>query len=441
MGRFDIKNFFNLKVPHFLIYAIPLILILDILSTLSFLQYKEKVNLLEVASLSENATQNGNSIYDELTANELTPQDEENVKEVIIKSDDTIYEIFKTLKIPPPEIAEIIDASKKTFHLSKIRANHKIKITYDLGKVSNIQYEIDEDSILEIKRIEDKFVSDKIVYEYDREFVVKEGIIFTSLFDVAAEIDLPQRVIVNLANIFEYEIDFNKEIQRGDSFKILIEKFTSFDRPSKYGQILAAEFINRGELHEVYHYTNNTGENGYYDKDGNSIRRKFLRSPVKFSRISSTYTTRRFHPLLGINRPHRGVDYAAKHGTPIRSVASGVVVYAGYHGGHGNYIKIKHDSTYSTAYGHMSRFGKGMRRGARVKQGDIIGYVGSTGLSTGPHCHFEVYQSNHYINPLKLKFPTQEPISKKYLTDYKLKRDELANYLAGKVSIAAKTTP
>ncbi|MGE4132796.1 MAG: M23 family metallopeptidase, partial [Bdellovibrionales bacterium] len=225
-------------------------------------------------------------------------------------------------------------------------------------------------------------------------------------------------------------VDFSREVRVRDRWRLTVEQKLVRGRPIGWGSILAAEYENAGELHTALLYQDGESS-GYYGLDGSNLRRMFLKSPIKFGRISSRFNRKRFHPVLKIRRPHLGVDYAAARGTPIRSVGDGTVLLAGWKGGGGRTVKIRHNSTYQTSYLHMSGFAKGIKRGTRVKQGQIIGYVGATGLATGPHLHFEFSVNGKVVDPLKAKFPTADPIPKTKIASFKAQISGLLATLPG----------
>ncbi|MBW2622888.1 MAG: M23 family metallopeptidase, partial [Deltaproteobacteria bacterium] len=221
---------------------------------------------------------------------------------------------------------------------------------------------------------------------------------------------LDPEVVLNFSDIFAYDIDFFTDIQTGDRFSIFYELKYLQGNLVGSGRILAAEFINNGKKLEAYYFEKSPGKGGYYDAEGRSLRKMFLKSPLRFRRISSYFSRSRYHPILKICRPHLGIDYAAPPGTPVETVADGKVTFKGWNGGYGRFVKIKHNRAYTTTYGHLSRYAKGLKKGKRVKQGDLIGYVGSSGLSTGPHLDYRMVKNGKFINPLALNLEPAPPI-------------------------------
>ena len=238
-----------------------------------------------------------------------------------------------------------------------------------------------------------------------------EGEIKYSLWGSAVErYNLDPEIVLNFSDIFAYDIDFFTDIQKGDSFRILYELKYLRGHPMGTGRILVAEFVNKGKKLEAYYFKKSTGKGGFYDSKGRSLRKMFLKSPLRYRRISSYFSRSRFHPILKKYRPHLGIDYAARSGTPVETVAGGRVTFMARDGGFGRLVKIKHNRTYTTYYGHLSRYAKGLKKGKRVKQGDLIGYVGSSGLSTGPHLDYRMARNGKFINPLALKLNPAPPI-------------------------------
>ena len=248
--------------------------------------------------------------------------------------------------------------------------------------------------------------------ELERRVHMKSAEIRTSLFSASDAAGLSDAVAMQLADIFSTDIDFHRDLRRGDHFSVVYEMFYDRGEPARAGRVLAAEFINVGRLYRAVYFQHDEKRGGYYTPDGRNIRKAFLRSPLQYSRISSGFSNSRFHPILGQWRAHRGIDYAAPHGTPIRATGDGVVEFAGRdHRGYGNLIVLRHQSKHTTWYGHLSGFAKGLRKGMRVSQGETIGYVGATGLATGPHLHYEFRINDVHQNPLRIVMPPAPPIS------------------------------
>ncbi len=251
------------------------------------------------------------------------------------------------------------------------------------------------------------------------------GTVETSLWEAFLDLNEDPQIALKLADVLGWEIDFVTDPRRGDTFTIIVEEWFCDGMHIGIGDVQAARYVNKGREYLAFRYRCGDGRVGYYDVDGNSVRRVFLKSPLNYRRISSYFTSRRFHPILKVYRPHYGVDYAAPTGTPVVAIGDGTVVKAGWNGGMGKYVEIRHNSIYTTCYGHLSRYGKGVKRGRRVTQGQIVGYVGATGLATGPHLDFRVKKYGSYVNPLTLDYPRTDPVPEEELAAFAEARDVL----------------
>jgi len=246
---------------------------------------------------------------------------------------------------------------------------------------------------------------------YDVELKTASAVVDESLFEDGRKAGIHSALLSQLMDIFTWDIDLEKDIRRGDSFKILYEQRTRKGQESRPSlRIVAAELVNAGQKFTGIYFEKQKGQGNYYNPEGRSLARAFLRFPLEFTSISSQFAHSRFHPLLKVNLPHTGVDFAAERGTPVRAVGDGVINQAGWNGSYGKTIDIQHDSTYMSRYAHLDRFAEGIRNGSSVLKGQVIGYVGSTGRSTGPHLHFELYKDQQYVNPLSVDFPADESI-------------------------------
>ena len=244
------------------------------------------------------------------------------------------------------------------------------------------------------------------------------GVIRTSLFDAAKAAGVPQKVLAEMIHAFSYDVDWQRDIQPGDRFEVLYEKLADEDGESvDTGNVVYAELVLSGQRLALYHYTTKDGITDYYNQKGESVRKALLRTPIDGARLSSSFGKRK-HPILGYTRMHKGVDFAAPKGTPIYAAGNGVILSAGRHGGYGNYIEIRHNPEFHTGYGHLSRFAKGIHAGTRVTQGEVIGYVGATGLATGPHLHYEVIRDNKKVNPLSVNLPTGRKLRGKEFDEF-----------------------
>ncbi len=342
---------------------------------------------------------------------------------VTIKSGDTLASIFAKKGISSTTTHKIAKLNQQTKNLRYIKPGQEIQLLLDdEGKLRQMKYIPDITRTLLIQRIEDQSYTSQIInYQLDPYPVYREGEIESSLFEAAAKANIPEDVIMDLAAIFGWDIDFSLDIRKGDRFGIVYEELYKDDVKIRNGRILSAEFINNGKTYRAAYYTDPTGESDYFSPDGKSMRKAFLRSPVDFRRISSRFSNKRWHPVLSKWRSHKGVDYAAKRGTPVRASGDGKIIFARKKGGYGRLVVIRHGGRYTTAYGHLNGYARGTRSGKKVKQGQIIGYVGSSGLATGPHLHYEFRVNGVHRNPLTVKLPEAKPVHSTYLSHFKEK--------------------
>ncbi len=339
---------------------------------------------------------------------------------VTVRSGDTLASILAGKGVSATTTHSIARLNEQTKSLRYIKPGEKIKLLLDDERnLRQLKYIPDITRTLLVQRTEDQsFTSQIINYQLQAFPVYREGQIENSLFEAAADADIPEDVIMDLAAIFGWDIDFSLDIRRGDRFGIVYEELYKDDVKIRNGRILAAEFVNNGKTYRAVYYTDPKGDSDYYSPDGKSMRKAFLRSPVDFRRISSRFSNKRWHPVLSKWRSHKGVDYAAKRGTPVRASGDGKVIFAGTKGGYGRLIVIRHGGRYTTAYGHLNGFARGLRSGKKVKQGQIIGYVGSSGVATGPHLHYEFRVNGVHRNPLTVKLPEASPVHPAYQSHF-----------------------
>jgi len=329
-----------------------------------------------------------------------------------IKSGDTIQKILKKLKVKNNDIEGVTNEFKKYSDPSKLLVGNKIQIVIkknsseDKNTIIKFTLPITKSANVAISRNEEnKLVSKKIITKLYKKKVIADNIISNNLYTSAIDAKINPDTIIEFARIFGFEIDFQRDIRKNDYFRILYEQF--FDENGKFiksGSILYAHMSVNGREISLYKFGNDKGY-GYFDINGKSVEKALMKTPINGARLSSSFGLRK-HPILGFNKIHRGTDFAAPSGTPIMASGSGTVIKAKWCGGGGNCIKIKHNSTYSTIYAHMKNFAKGINAGKKVRQGQIIGYVGSTGMSTGPHLHYEVLINEKQVNSQKLKLPS-----------------------------------
>lgn len=335
---------------------------------------------------------------------EEVPEEDKVAREIkdVVSRNESLFDIFKKHGLRIEELFSITEASASVHNLKRIRTRRPYTIRLDQDdSVRSLSYSIDDDSVLSVSRDQEGgFTAKKLDVPYEKRIRHLGGVIEDNLVSSLDDLLLA----LSLSDVFAWDIDFNTDLRNGDRFRIVAEALYLDGEFRKFGRILSAEFVNNKTTYRAYWFERN-GVSGYYDDDGKSLRRAFLKAPLSFRRISSGYTNRRYHPILRRYRPHLGVDYAAPAGTPVSAPAAGTVVSRGYKGQNGRQIVIRHANGYRTYYGHLRSYAKGTKRGAKVNQGQVIGYVGSSGLSTGPHLDYRIKRNGKYINPLKLKAP------------------------------------
>ena len=356
---------------------------------------KEVVESNEFSNLTNYFASKINSPYEEI--------------KYVIKNNDSIEKILKNYNIKNEDIKEI-SIKLKEKKLSNIYSGRKLSLVYkklenNSNTVVNLVYPVSNTSSIEIRKTQDNFiVKENILQLYKKEVVVR-NIITNNLYSSAVNVGVEPNIIVEFARIYGFEVDFQRDIRKGDWFEILYEKFEDDNNKVRdTGKIIYASMFVNGEEINLYNFKDNNDEE-YYNIKGKSITKSLMKTPINGARLSSSYGMRK-HPILGYNKMHRGTDFAAPSGTPIMASGSGTVTRARWCGGGGNCVKIKHNSTYETIYAHMKAFAKGIKEGRKVRQGQVIGYVGSTGMSTGPHLHYEVVVNGKKVNSQRLKLPS-----------------------------------
>ena len=346
----------------------------------------------------------------------------------------TFYQALRQLEFSPQEIRTIVNAADDHMDLSRLLPATKFDLVYakkPIGRIVEISYELEPAKILHLKRNANAdWVSGIRELETQTQILSFTGRVNSSLWESAIYAGMAPELVSQMASIFAWQIDFAREVQKNDRWRIMVEQRLVEGRPVGWGEILVAEYDHQKEIHTgILLRHQEDGNLGYFNPKGESLRRMFLKAPIKFGRISSRFNRRRFHPILKKHRPHLGVDYAAPRGTPIMAVGDGKVTRASGMGGAGNTIKLRHNSMYQTHYKHLRNFAKGIRAGKKVRQGQIIGYVGNTGMSTGPHLHFELWENGRYVDPLGKKFPSSDPVPQKHLVEFKRQAERWIKYL------------
>ena len=352
---------------------------------------------------------------------EAPPPPKENKEN--IRRGMTLSDILGTYNVSPAEIHKLREEVKPVYDLAKIKAGQEIRIySSPEGELTSLEYDMDDENYLHIQKKNGVFTAEikKIPYEYRIKMIW--GIIEDILIYAVRKADERDQLALDLANLFGWDIDFTYDPRRGDSFKIIFEKKYLYGKYVGYGNILAAEFTNKGKTFQAFRFTYpDSRESDYFTLDGKSLRKQFLRSPIKFAtfRISSRFSSRRLHPIRKVYRPHYGVDYAARIGTEVQATAEGNVTFVGRQGASGLMVKIRHKNRYETMYLHLLRPAKGIKKGENVRTGDIIGLVGSSGESTGPHLDYRIKHRGNYINPLTFNPKPVKPIRAEFLEDFK----------------------
>ncbi|MEW6353485.1 MAG: peptidoglycan DD-metalloendopeptidase family protein [Pseudomonadota bacterium] len=333
---------------------------------------------------------------------------------LIVKRGDNLSSIFLRLGLDSQQLQDVLELGPETATLARLMPGETIRVRIGANKeLQGLVYDVDENS-LRIHREQDKLRAVGVKHDLETRLSYATGVIESSLFESGQQAGLSDNMILAMAEIFGWDVDFAQDLREGDSFTVLYEEQYLAGEKVRDGAIVAAEFTNRGKTYRAVRFTESDGVASYYTPEGLSMRKAFLRTPVKFTRISSGFTLARFHPILHRMRAHKGVDYAGPVGTPIKAASDGKVIFKGVKGGYGNTVILQHFGKYSTLYAHMAGFARGLKQGSSVRQGEIIGYLGKSGLATGPHLHYEFRVNGVHQNPLTVPLPKAEPIQAKY---------------------------
>ena len=338
-----------------------------------------------------------------------------HTREVRIQSGDTVQAMLARIGVSNQDIVSSIRSNTQSAALFRQIAPGKTLtalVTTD-GELNSLAFPLNgaKDTLLLIQREENGYRAEQREMELETRTTIQSSVIRFSLFGAADDAGVPETVAMQLTDIFGGDIDFHRDLRKGDRFTVVYDTVTYQGKVIRPQRILAAEFVNDGKTYQAFWHQPIEGSGGYFSKDGKNIRKAFLRSPLEFSRITSGFTNARYHPVLQEMRAHRGVDYGAPTGTRVKATGDGIVEFSGIQGGYGKVISVRHGGNKTTVYGHLSGFAQGMRSGARVAQGDIIGYVGSTGLATGPHLHYEFKVAGVHQNPLSVVLPNATPLA------------------------------
>ena len=397
------KNLKNIIKKNFEIFGLAGLIIITALFT-SYFNYKKNLEENTYHSFIDN-------VYFKKTLNHIVDNLDPKYKKVQhkIRSGETFDTILESYSIEKKEIIKIKNSLKKKTNLNKLNTKQIIKFSLDKtdNKIKEFTFQVSNtQKIFLVRNNEnDSFKEEILSIKLDKKIIYKENIILQSLYKAATDQKIPVNTIVEFARIYGFQVDFQRDIRKQDKFQIMYEIFLNEKKEIvETGEILFANLKLSGQDNSLY-YFDNQGSEGHYDKNGKSVKKALMKTPINGARLSSPFGMRK-HPIDGYNKMHRGTDFAAPMGTPIMASGDGVVKKAGWCGGGGNCVKIKHNSTYQTVYAHMSKFARGIKSGVRVKQGQTIGYVGSTGKSTGPHLHYEVIVNGKKVNSQKLKLPS-----------------------------------
>ena len=404
------------------IFGLIFLIALTIVST-SYFNFKKNNNIQAYNNFIDN-------VYFKKTLSHLVDNLEPKYKKIKhkIKSGETFDKILESYSIEKSEILKIKNSLKDKVNLNKLNTKQIIQFNLDKtnNKISEFEYQTSNTQKIFLKRnIEsDKFKEEILSIKLDKKIVYNENIILQSLYKAATDENIPANTIIEFARIYGFQVDFQRDIRKQDKFQIMYEIFLNEKNEIvETGEILFANLKLSGQDNSLY-YFDKDGSEGHYDKNGKSVKKALMKTPINGARLSSPFGMRK-HPIDGFNKMHRGTDFAAPMGTPIMASGDGVVKKAGWCGGGGNCVKIKHNSTYQTIYAHMSKFARGIKTGVRVKQGQTIGYVGSTGKSTGPHLHYEVIVNGKKVNSQKLKLPSGKILKGKERKNFETKKIKL----------------
>lgn len=345
--------------------------------------------------------------------------------DVIVSRNDTLDGIFRRLKLNLTDLTTLRSLPGLKARLDSLRPGESLHLTHHDGELFSLERRLNDAETLKVVRAGDALKADVVENPLETHMRTVGGRIDSSLFESVESAGAHDQTAVALADIFGWDIDFVLDVRPGDTFVVTYQEIWRDGHYLKDGPVLAASFVNHGYEYRAVRYTDPTGGTSYYTPDGRSMHRAFLRAPLEFSRVSSRFNSARMHPILNRIRAHKGVDYAAPTGTPVRAAGDGVIRYAGVMGGYGNLVEIAHTHSITTVYGHLSRFAHGTRTGAHVTQGTVIAYVGMTGLATGPHLHYEYRVNGVFKNPQTVSLPAAEPINPGWSTDFHAKTDPL----------------
>jgi len=357
-------------------------------------------------------------------------------REEKIQRGDTISSLLERLDVSDGEIAEFLHSSKNAKGIRQLIPGRIVRArTSENGELLSLRYVSGSDNMLVVDKENGAFRTSDQSVPMEQRTLMKSGEIKSSLFAATDAANIPDNIATQMADVFSSDIDFHQDLRKGDHFTVVYEMLYNKGEPVKTGRVLAAEFVNQGKAYRAIYFQDREGHGGYYTPDGKNLRKAFLRSPLEFSRVTSGFTIARYHPILKEWRAHKGIDYGAPIGTRVKATADATVEFVGKQGGYGNMVVLKHQGQFSTVYGHLSAFAKGLHKGSKVNQGDAIGFVGMTGMATGPHLHYEFKVAGVQRNPLSIALPTAFPIASQFKPEF----EKQAKLLAGRLELLRNT--
>jgi len=333
-----------------------------------------------------------------------------------IQRGDTIASLLSRLEVNNRDIISFLRDARDVKTMHQLVPGKVVHVqTNALGELLWLRYFPGGNEQLTMEKSAGAFKVSEQPAQLETQVQMKSGVINSSLFAAVDSAGVPESIALQIVDILASDVDFHRDLRKGDRFTVVYDSLYSNGEPARPGRVLAVEFVNQGTPHRALYFQAENGESGYYAPDGKNLRKAFLRSPLEFSRISSGFSSARFHPILKTWRAHSGIEYVAPTGTRVKAAADGVVAFAGWQGGYGNVVILQHHGMYSTVYGHLSAFAKGLHKGQRVSQGDVVGHVGATGMATGPHLHYEFRLNGVQRDPLKVAMPAANPVSTRHM--------------------------
>jgi len=406
-------------------FLFPAVLFFISLSLLAFLVPKYFENNTEASIHLETSQKESKSSQNQNAQTKIDKQEQEgnaanNMEKIekVVESGDTASDILGEY-FNSTQIYRLSEKSESVHPLRRIKTGQEYSFYKQDDKITKFVYNIDDEKKLCVDFQNNGFEITKKDIEYNVKKKLVKDEIDSSLFKSIEKRGESVKLAIKLAGIFAWDIDFIRDLRKGDSFELIVEKKFLENEFCGYGRILAAQFVNKGKTYRAFLYSQDESNSEYFRADGRAVRKNFLKAPLNYSRISSTYTWERRHPILDKVRPHLGIDYAAPSGTPIESVADGRIIKKSYAREAGHYLKIRHKNGYVTVYNHMTSYARGIKEGKQVDQGETIGYVGSTGLATGPHLDYRVKKYGEYINPLNIDSKPVEPVPENKIKEFK----------------------